>query len=291
MANILKCYFLLDCGNIETLKKTWQILPLTIKVLSPVERHNNDVIKTYDSILKDIQDEEALIFMNHGFAPCEILLDDTDQKWKHQISLYNNMLIQAFKLGLSEDLTDKSILEIGSGRGGGLAFVKKYYNPKQATGVDLNKNQVTFCANTHKKEGLNYIEGDACALDIEDNTIDIIFNVESSHCYSNINQFYRQVSDKLKPGGFFLYTDIFFPDEKLYDDFLAFEQNLIPGMDILYAKDMTENVIDACRLDKVDFKTTLPKTIAALMSEIAEVKLDKYEKGLIKYITVVAIKR
>ncbi|MFT6900995.1 MAG: hypothetical protein ACJAXS_001182 [Colwellia sp.] len=89
--------FVLDCGNIETLKKTWQTLPLTIKVLSPVERHNNDVIKTYDSILKDIQDEEALIFMNHGFAPCEILLDDTDQKWKHQISLYNNMLIQAFK--------------------------------------------------------------------------------------------------------------------------------------------------------------------------------------------------
>jgi hypothetical protein len=54
---------------------------------------------------------------------------------------------------------------------------------------------------------------------------------------------------------------------------------------------MTDNVIDACRLDKIDFKTTLPKTIGALMSEIAEVKLDKYEKDLMKYITVVAIKR
>jgi cyclopropane fatty-acyl-phospholipid synthase-like methyltransferase len=39
-------------------------------------------------------------------------------------------------------LQGKSILDIASGRGGGLAFLAKYFYPKNAVGVDISYQQV-----------------------------------------------------------------------------------------------------------------------------------------------------
>jgi cyclopropane fatty-acyl-phospholipid synthase-like methyltransferase len=35
-------------------------------------------------------------------------------------------------------LFDKSILDIGCGRGGGLAFLAKYYQPEMSVGIDIS---------------------------------------------------------------------------------------------------------------------------------------------------------
>jgi SAM-dependent methyltransferase len=263
---------------------------LSIKILTPIERHNHRVIQEYNSLLDGIQNEKALIFMNHGYYPLKIELDYEDQKWKHQISLYNNMLIEATKLGLPDRMNELSFLEVGSGRGGGLSFIKKYYNPKIALGVDLNENQVDFCNKTHARDGLSFNVGDACNLDIANEKMDVIVNVESSHCYANINNFYSEVSRILKKNGLFLYTDIFFPDEVLYKKLLNFDNDIFPNMEILYATDMTQNVIKACNIDKVGFKSVLPKEIADFMAKISEEKEERYLTGRIKYVTIIAKK-
>lgn len=44
-----------------------------------------------------------------------------------------------------KDLQKKTILELGSGRGGGLNYLFKYLNPEECVGVDLSANQVKFC--------------------------------------------------------------------------------------------------------------------------------------------------
>ena len=39
-------------------------------------------------------------------------------------------------------LSDKRILDIGCGRGGGLAFLAKYYEPEVAIGIDFSAHQI-----------------------------------------------------------------------------------------------------------------------------------------------------
>jgi cyclopropane fatty-acyl-phospholipid synthase-like methyltransferase len=46
-------------------------------------------------------------------------------------------------------LNDKTILEVGCGRGGGLSYISRYLNPKEVYGVDFSDNQVIFCKNTY----------------------------------------------------------------------------------------------------------------------------------------------
>lgn len=49
-----------------------------------------------------------------------------------------------FILGFNtvKSLKDLSILEVGSGRGGGLNYLSTYLGPKECIGVDFSENQV-----------------------------------------------------------------------------------------------------------------------------------------------------
>ncbi len=266
---------------------------MALTPVNPVDKHNNEIIQNYDAILRDMKDQSWFIFMNHGYAPCNAQLSEDEQKWQHQISLYNNLVLQAQKVGMSQQMQQMSILEIGSGRGGGLAFINRHYQPKQAIGLDLNINQVNFCNKTHvtpQTQGLSYQQGDSCALAFANQSFDAILNVESSHCYSNIYRFYHEVSRTLKPGGFFLYTDVFHPDDPLYLQFLALNSNELPGMEILYAFDMTDNVVEACAIDKVTFKSLFPDEKHAFISELSAEKEALYRTGKLKYLSVIARK-
>ncbi len=41
-----------------------------------------------------------------------------------------------------KNLKDLEILEVGSGRGGGLNYISNYLNPKICYGIDFSENQV-----------------------------------------------------------------------------------------------------------------------------------------------------
>ena len=45
-------------------------------------------------------------------------------------------------LGNWKDLKDKKVLEIGSGRGGGLEYMCKYLGCSEGTGADFSYNQI-----------------------------------------------------------------------------------------------------------------------------------------------------
>jgi ubiquinone/menaquinone biosynthesis C-methylase UbiE len=42
----------------------------------------------------------------------------------------------------------------------------------------------------------------------DDHTFDVVINVESSHCYGNVDAFIKEVSRVLKPGGYFSWVDL-----------------------------------------------------------------------------------
>lgn len=140
-------------------------------------------------------------FMNYGFQGNDQLdLSEEDEKNRFFIQLYHQVVSQI-------DIKGLKTLEVGSGRGGGSDFTKRNYSPSSMTGLDYSKNAIQFCNSTFSTKGLSFIQGDAESLPFGNNEFDVIINVESSHCYANMNTFIQEVTRVLKPGGIFLFAD------------------------------------------------------------------------------------
>jgi len=155
-----------------------------------------------------IDKKSEVVFMNYGYSDeKEIELDQKDEFNRYSIQLYN-------LLASATEIKDKDIIEVGCGRGGGLSWVVENHKPKTAIGIDLNKKATEFNNKNHKLNGLSFLQGDAQKLDmLEDNSVDAVFNVESSHRYPDFDAFLSQVHRVLRPGGHFLFTDFRFKEQ------------------------------------------------------------------------------
>ena len=152
--------------------------------------------------ISTVDKKKEVLFMNYGYHDSSeaIELLDIDEINRYSIQLYH-------RLAKMVDIKGKDIVEIGSGRGGGIAYITKRFEPASALGIDLDAKAAKFGNAHYKIDGLTFKHGNAQHLDIADNSIDIIFNVESSHRYPNMQLFLNEVYRTLKPGGNFLFTD------------------------------------------------------------------------------------
>ena len=179
--------------------------------------------------ISTVDKKKEIIFMNYGYHDTneKIKLQSKDEVNRYSIQLYN-------RLAKMVDIKGKSIVEIGSGRGGGIAYITEYFKPTKALGIDLDAKAAKF-GNTHYQlKGLIFKQGNAHKLELEDKSVDVILNVESSHRYGNMEKFVKEVYRCLKPGGSFLYTDFRYSDkmDELNQllakfDFIKFDEQMI----------------------------------------------------------------
>ena len=204
-------------------------------------------------------------FMNYGFdynnKSNEPPLGDEDEEYRYCIQLYHHTVE---KLAVQ----DKTVLEVGSGRGGGTSYIARYLSPKKITGIDYSKNAIKLCNRIHNEHNLEFVEGDAADLPMEDDSQDVVINVESSHCYPSIPQFLSEVKRVLKPGGLFAWTDVC-PTEAVNDYEEAFNTC---GMKTIDYYQITENVLRALDADKIN----------EVKNEIISKSTPFYLKGIIK---------
>ena len=146
-------------------------------------------------------------FMNYGFI-------DSDQPTLEPEDEPDRPFIQLYHMNIRDvDLEGKQVLEVGSGRGGGAHWIARTYNPDSLTGLDYSAAAVNLCSRMYGRQGnLRFIEGNAMKLPFENDSFDVVYNVESSHCYSDMFAFIHEVFRVLRPGGYFAWTD--FRDEK-----------------------------------------------------------------------------
>lgn len=143
-------------------------------------------------------------FMNYGYAELdgtELDLKDNREEDRYFIQLYHHV-------ASAVDLDGKKVLEVGSGRGGGASYVARGLHPKDMIGMDYSANAVDFSNKNNASVNLSFVEGDAENLPFEDESYDVVLNVESSHCYGNMQQFVNEVYRILKPGGYFSWADL-----------------------------------------------------------------------------------
>lgn len=160
------------------------------------------VFRLWYRIVNKLDRKGEVVFMNYGFCNGVPTVDLPPEQESNRlgIQLYDQLVSGV-------DLEGKEILEVGSGRGGGLAFLTNRYQPIRAVGMDLDKTAIRFCNKYHGTHQLSFLQGNAQKLPFDDNSMDVVINVESSHRYESMKSFLSEVKRVLKPGGSFLITD------------------------------------------------------------------------------------
>lgn len=200
-----------------------------------------------------VNQDDDWVTMNYGYALqskdgklLSDLQEESDIREIFSIQLYYYV---AKVLPNISNMEGKKLVEIGSGRGGGLSFLTRNLHPAEALGVDFSHNQVEFCNRRHSEvENLSYVQGNAEAIldvdGIKENSIDYIVNVESSHCYGNIDNFFSGVNKALTPDGMFLFTDFRGPEEME-----ILKQKLAEHFDVINTENISYNVKEALKFD------------------------------------------
>jgi SAM-dependent methyltransferase len=140
-------------------------------------------------------------------------------------------------------LAGKKILDVGCGRGGTISLLQRFFSPRSITGVDYSDAAIAFCREHHESANTAFQQADAERLPFVDGAFDAVINIESSHCYPDVQAFYREVYRVLAPDGYFLYTDLFQNERRLNYRRMITEA----GFSIEKDTDISENVLLACR--------------------------------------------
>ena len=160
--------------------------------------------RVYTVLARDY-DVDVLRFMNYGFVPEEgsgskLDLNPEEEKFRCHIQLYHHLASKVV-------LEGKRVLEVGCGRGGGAAYVARCLRPALYVGVDLTLGALQYGAAKNDLANLRFLAGDAERLPFQEETFDVVLNVESCHCYEPIELFLAGVKRVLTPGGYLLLTD------------------------------------------------------------------------------------
>lgn len=212
-------------------------------------------------------------FMNYGYASIN---DKGSFSAKNQLDEENSLFIQLYQHVLLDiDLNRKNVLEVGSGRGGGADYVARYFAPSSIIGIDFSKNAVDLCNKFYKSPNLSFIEGNAEKLPFENDRFDVVFNVESSHCYGNMKAFISEVTRVLKPGGIFAWADLRTQKSMEKDDAIFMNSSL----KLISKENITLNVLQALDLisnrKKEAIQERVPSLWQPLFFEFAGVRNSK----------------
>ena len=210
---------------------------------------------------------DPVIFLNYGYWPPEgetLKLMPEDEANRPAIQLYHHVASGA-------DLSNKNILEVSCGHGGGASFIKRYHKPKTYTAIDQNLGAIEYNRKTHSALGIEFFTGDAQALDFSDEKFDAVINVEASHCYPHQDKFFQSVYRVLRKGGHLLYADFRMSAEapKLDNDIVK------AGFHITSKMDITEHVLSSLKRTSERYRqlvhTFAPKILHPVMETFAAV--------------------
>jgi SAM-dependent methyltransferase len=158
-------------------------------------------------------------------------------------------------------------------------------------GIDICKNAVKFCNNYYSIDGLSFTQGDAENIPLADNSVDVVVNLESSHCYGSMAQFLSEVHRVLSPNGYFLFSDHRDRDQIN----LLREQIENSGLKLIKQNDITLNVVKALDLDN-DRKQKIiahkcPRLLKGEAEEFAAIKgtktYESFKSGYSRYLSFV----
>jgi len=214
----------------------------------------------YNLFARKVQDP-SFQFMNYGYDEDGFYpdIDDSDEDERYPIHLYHHVATQV-------DLSKNHVLEVGSGRGGGASYVMRYLKPLSVTGLDISKDAVALCRSIHSINNLFFKEGSSENLPFENESFDSVLNIESSHCYGNVDRFLSEVYRVLRPGGEFLWCDF-----RHKNDILILEDQFKKsGLKIVSINDISLNILSALKKMSIKRKNAIKKRVPFFLRSVFE---------------------
>jgi ubiquinone/menaquinone biosynthesis C-methylase UbiE len=203
---------------------------------------------------------------NYGFAPAE---GSDPQRFQHQ--LYRELLkLLGGKMPAARPLR---LLEVSCGRGGGLqAFLRAAPDRFDSTALDVAASAIAFCRRHHgEHDRLRFVEGSALDLPFPDGSFDVVLNVEASNDYGDRARFFEEAARVLGPDGVFLYA------ESLKRDRIEQVRSELAGAGfVALFRDITQNVVEACRLDSDRRRSVLRRRPPLLIRMLLAKRLANY---------------
>jgi len=147
-------------------------------------------------------------YLNYGYAtidaPDDPPVGGADPLERYSMQLYGAVVDAV-------DLFGKDLLEVGCGRGGGSGFLARDRPARSVTGVDFASGATASWA--VRGGGARFVLGDAERLPFRSSSFDVVVNIESSHCYPDVERFVREVARVLRQGGHFVFADFRSPPD------------------------------------------------------------------------------
>jgi ubiquinone/menaquinone biosynthesis C-methylase UbiE len=207
-------------------------------------------------------------FLNYGYAP--LPGDNTfqapgllpkDEPDRLSIQLYHQVT-HAY-------VANCDVLEVSCGHGGGAAYLARYLHPRSVLGMDINPAAITFCCSHYLDvPNLSFQVGDAEQLPLHDQSVDVVVNIEASHCYGSMAKFLHEVRRVLRPGGYLLFADFRPAAQKAALEALFG----VGGFQICAQCDLTPNIVAALQSDnerKLGLLTQGPQWLSQSLAEFS----------------------
>ena len=185
---------------------------------------------------------DRIFFLNFGYAePGEKSygwLAKADRAEKYHFSLARRVLDGV-------ELAGRTVLEMGSGRGGNCRCLARYTGASKIFGIDMDEGNVQFCRRAHRFGNVFFARGDAERLPVRDAAVDVVLSIASAHCCEDFTSFLAEARRVLKRGGVLCLADTW-GFEPLGLDWAARKTGLDnSGFRVLSEEDISEPVFQA----------------------------------------------
>lgn len=201
---------------------------------------------------------------NYGYAPFD---DSVAEAWPnepHQIQLYAEVAKAVRAAG--GRTAPSRLLEVCCGRSGGLAHLHATLSPQATIGIDRS-----LAALRHGRNGnaaIAHLQGDALKLPLSESSIDLAVNVEALADVPKL-PFLAEICRVLTADGVFAVSDTMpHGPEACHRRLIDLGQKT--GLGVVYFRDITVNVCDACRNDdqhRSELVNRLPRYLRPIARE------------------------
>ncbi|BBY80640.1 class I SAM-dependent methyltransferase [Mycolicibacterium pulveris] len=186
--------------------------------------------------LEEVGVADSSFFLNYGYLPTDA---NNESVFDIRDGTFNaNSVRLVLEVVGPVDLNNRTIVEIGCGRGGNSALVAEKFDG-EVIGIDMSSEAIAFCNKAHAKHAIDFKVGDALNLPLPDEFCDAVLNVESSHSYGNLPKFLNEVRRICRSGAWFLHTDFLSPDDWDYVRMRLASLGFVTESD----RDITANVL------------------------------------------------